>query len=225
MSVKVQRQEVVAAALALLDEVGMEGLTMRRLAQALGIQAPSLYWHFPGKQSLFDAMADAMLAELALPPAREGDWAGWLQAVAVEQRRVLKSRRDGARVYAGTFPVTEGVLGLTERLIAPLLQAGADERTAIRALFTIQCFVLGFTIEEQASTGGSGSGSGGVDLGALARQAADREAGRHPLAVSALTALAADDPDDRFLFGLRVLTGGLAAAMPAAAAAAGPPTA
>jgi TetR/AcrR family tetracycline transcriptional repressor len=60
--VGIQQEVIVRAALTLLDEVGLEGLTMRRLATALKIQAPSLYWHFPNKQALLDGMADAIFA-------------------------------------------------------------------------------------------------------------------------------------------------------------------
>ena len=62
---RIQREQVVAAAWALLDEAGLEGLTMRVLAKALSIQAPSLYWHFPGKQALLDAMADTLIHDVA----------------------------------------------------------------------------------------------------------------------------------------------------------------
>ncbi len=69
-SVGVKQELIVRAALTLLDEVGLEGLTMRRLATALKIQAPSLYWHFPNKQALLDGMADAIFAVLVSSPAR-----------------------------------------------------------------------------------------------------------------------------------------------------------
>src|SRR5260370_28603336 len=63
----VKQELIVQAALTLLDEVGLEGLTMRRLATALKIQAPSLYWHFPNKQALLDGMADAIFGVASLP--------------------------------------------------------------------------------------------------------------------------------------------------------------
>ena len=66
-SVGVKQELIVRAALTLLDEVGLEGLTMRRLATALKIQAPSLYWHFPNKQALLDGMADAIFGAVSLP--------------------------------------------------------------------------------------------------------------------------------------------------------------
>lgn len=58
-----QRETVARAALHVLDEVGLEGLTMRRLAAYLEVQNPSLYWHFTNKQELINCMAELMIAE------------------------------------------------------------------------------------------------------------------------------------------------------------------
>lgn len=209
---KVQRQDVIEAALALLDEVGLEGLTMRRLAQALSIQAPSLYWHFPNKQALLDAMADAMLNGVALLPDDDAmPWDRWLRLTAIEFRRTLKARRDGARVFAGTFLVTENVLRFGERAIGRLRAAGADERTAVRALFTLQYFVLGFTIEEQAAT----PSAAGIDLSLLPGHVTAEQAARYPNGAAVVAILATDDDEERFRFGLDRLVDGLKAVIPA----------
>ena len=213
---RVQRQDIIDAAMALLDEVGADGLTMRRLAAALRIQAPSLYWHFAGKQALLDAMADALLAEMTLPPDDDLPWDEWLRAVATEFRRALKSRRDGARVYAGTFPTMDNVLRISDHVIARLRAAGADERMAVHTLFTMQYFVIGFTIEEQATMpppAGGGNGEG-VDLKRVAQQLTAEQAARYPNAAATVMLLASDDADARFRFGLDRLIDGLKAVIP-----------
>ena len=61
---QLSREQVLAAALGLLDEAGLEQLTMRRLAAALGVQNGATYWHFRSKQDLLEAMADTLLAGL-----------------------------------------------------------------------------------------------------------------------------------------------------------------
>ena len=58
-----ERETVARAALVVLDEVGLDGLTVRRIAEALGVQNPALYWHFKNKQDLLDRMAEVMLAD------------------------------------------------------------------------------------------------------------------------------------------------------------------
>lgn len=53
----ISREQAVRTALDLLDDVGLDGLTLRALAARLDVQAPALYWHFTGKQDLLDEMA------------------------------------------------------------------------------------------------------------------------------------------------------------------------
>jgi TetR/AcrR family transcriptional regulator, tetracycline repressor protein len=62
------REAVTRAALRLLDEVGLEGLTTRRLAAELGVQSPALYWHFRTKQDLLGEMAEAVIVAVGLGP-------------------------------------------------------------------------------------------------------------------------------------------------------------
>src|SRR5580704_9676283 len=64
-AMQLSREQVLAAALGLLDEAGLEQLTMRRLAAALGVQNGATYWHFGSKQDLLEAMADTLLAGCA----------------------------------------------------------------------------------------------------------------------------------------------------------------
>src|SRR5947209_3552131 len=106
---KLERRAVVRAALRLLDEVGLDGLSLRRLAAEVGVRAPALYWYFKNKQELLDEMAEAMLAGQAWPasPAPGQEWSDWLAERARAHRRAMLAHRDGARLHAGTRP-TEG---------------------------------------------------------------------------------------------------------------------
>src|SRR5260370_18984633 len=92
------RAQVVNAAIELLDEVGLDGLTLRRLAEELGVQAPALYWHFKNKQELLDQMVvtiSATEAPVRMPEHGE-PWDDWLAQRARDIRRALNSHRDGA---------------------------------------------------------------------------------------------------------------------------------
>lgn len=72
---KLQRDAVIAAALDLLNEVGVDGLTTRKLAERLGVQQPALYWHFKSKQALLDALSDAMMrGHIHTLPSPGGPW-------------------------------------------------------------------------------------------------------------------------------------------------------
>ncbi len=98
---KLDKGTVIAAALELLNEVGMDSLTTRKLAERLKVQQPALYWHFQNKRALLDALAEAMLAERhtrSLPEENE-DWRVFLKENALSFRTALLSYRDG-----GAYP-------------------------------------------------------------------------------------------------------------------------
>ena len=72
---KLSRDRLAAAALALIDRDGLEACSTRKLGAALGVEAMAIYHHFPSKERLLDAVAERLLAEMALPPP-DGDWIG-----------------------------------------------------------------------------------------------------------------------------------------------------
>lgn len=198
-----ERTAIVAAALDLLDQTGLEGLTMRKLAEALNVQAPSLYWHFPGKPALLDAMANALLEDVARLPVDGAGHQVVLRRSAAELRRALQARRDGAKVYAGTFVMGENVLRLAETIIGALMRSGMSARTSMRAGFTLLYYVLGFVIEEQAW-----QRQVGADPANLAAQLA-QWGGRFPAIEAALPHFSDADQDDRFNHGVDLILNGL----------------
>lgn len=87
---KIQRDQVINAALALLDEVGLEAITTRKLAQKLGVESATLYWHFRNKASLLEEMAATVLARhhsLPLLKTRPSGQTGWQITRAVSAAR------------------------------------------------------------------------------------------------------------------------------------------
>ena len=103
----VTKDRIVTAGLALLDEGGLEGLTLRRLAERLGIRAPTLYWHVRDKRELLDLMVSVIMDE-ALADWREPHpgqpWWDWLAGRARALRAGLLAHRDGALMLAGNRP-------------------------------------------------------------------------------------------------------------------------
>lgn len=146
------RETVVRGALRLLDEVGLEKLTLRRIAAELDVQAPALYWHFPNKQALLDAMATTVLTDLAADAADWADlpWRDFLNRYAHELRAALLRYRDGAKMVPGTYLTDERMFAVMERALTVLTAAGFTPRTASVALSTVYCYTVGFAIEEQA---------------------------------------------------------------------------
>ncbi|MDN3354401.1 TetR/AcrR family transcriptional regulator C-terminal domain-containing protein [Actinomadura sp. DC4] len=153
-----RRAEVLQAAIELLDEVGLDGLTMRVLAARLGVRASALYRHYPSKQALLDAM----VAHLATRPADaapplDGTWDERLREIATGMREVMLAHRDGARLIA-TFhdPGGEAVAAFRD-LVAALAAEGVPAETAVSAVDTVLAYTNGFTIEEQARKAGTGA--------------------------------------------------------------------
>lgn len=150
---RLDRDQVVRAALRLLDEVGLDGLTLRRLAAELDVQAPALYWHFANKQQLLDQMAHVMTQpwmDITSTTAAGRRWEDWLIEVARTYRALLLSHRDGARLVASTRPLPDS-LPLLDGCIAAFQQAtGCGPGQALQCLTTLITFVRGFVLDEEA---------------------------------------------------------------------------
>jgi TetR/AcrR family transcriptional regulator, tetracycline repressor protein len=149
------QQRIIAAALELLDEEGLNELSLRKIAKKLGVQAPAIYWHFKNKELLIDYMAEAMLqTEFANLKARDDNtpWQDWLVDMCKRLRIAMASHRDGARIIAGAhlFPA-ETLLRLFEVCQQSLVEAGVDEERADLVVSTAVHYTFGRVIEEQSS--------------------------------------------------------------------------
>jgi TetR/AcrR family tetracycline transcriptional repressor len=149
-----QRETVARAALHLLDEVGLDGLTMRRLAASLDIQNPSLYWHFTNKQELLNCMAELMIADAFAELHTQGqdqDWAEWLADFARWMRKTMLAHRDGARVLAEADLALSTFFDCLELALDVLQRAGFDGSQATSGLIAVLNYVLGSVFEAQAN--------------------------------------------------------------------------
>ncbi|PRA78816.1 TetR family transcriptional regulator [Microbacterium sp. MYb66] len=146
------RQEIVDAALDLLDEGGEAGVSMRAVATRLDVKAPSLYWHFRSKQDLLEAMADAIVADMGDVAVGDGDPSEQLFTLLARFRTSLLARRDGGRVFAGTFALGPHVLDLSEAAVPLLLRSGVDDPgDALDSWFNLVRFTVGSVIEQQSA--------------------------------------------------------------------------
>jgi TetR/AcrR family transcriptional regulator, tetracycline repressor protein len=149
------RTVVIDAALKLLNEAGLEGLTLRRLAAVLDVQAPAIYWHFKNKQELLDEMATtAMRRGMGeMPSSKTMSWEKWALSLGGNLRRIFLSYRDGARMISGTRLTDTSLYAPMESALLRLTKAGFSNYQAVVALSTIYSYVVGFVIEEQAAAG------------------------------------------------------------------------
>lgn len=147
------RATVMRTALRLLDELGLDGLTTRRLAQELDVQPSALYRHFGGQRELLDHMAATMVEDAFAHLARPGpgqDWADWLAERGRALRRSLLSRRDGARLHIGARPVGNQD-AVSDSAIEVLGEAGFPAEDARRVVLVVNRYTVGWAVEEQAS--------------------------------------------------------------------------
>ncbi len=143
----IDRSNLLREAVALLDEAGLEGLTMRRLAERLGVQAPSLYNHVRDKDELVALIADALSAEIAVPAAGM-PWRHTIEQIAHGFRRVLLAHRDAALVFAMSPPAGPNRMRLIEHVLATVTEAGFAKEDACKAAYAMHTFVMGFALEE-----------------------------------------------------------------------------
>jgi TetR/AcrR family tetracycline transcriptional repressor len=156
------RATIVSTALRLLDDVGIDGLSTRRLAAELGIKSASLYWHFKDKDELLNEMSGVMFEECLHPadPAQPGFSAlDWLADGARAIRRTALSRRDGAQVMARPRP--KASRAPLEDNVKALTGSGLNDAEARMATQTLQRFAIGAAMQEQSDTdAGTGPGTG-----------------------------------------------------------------
>jgi len=146
----IERDKILDAALTLLNEVGLDQLSTRRLAERLGVQQPALYWHFKSKSALLDAINEEMLRRhhthrLPLPGE---SWDQFALANARSFRAAMLAVRDGARINAGTRPSTSQFAD-AEQQLRLYVDAGFSGTEAFNISIALARYVVGFVLEEQ----------------------------------------------------------------------------
>jgi AcrR family transcriptional regulator len=205
--------QVVQAALALLDEVGLDELTMRRLAERLGVKAASLYRHVRNKEELLALLGDEISAEIPLPRV-SGPWMEQLAESAWNVRRGLLAHRDAARVLASTPPAGPRRLRHIEAILRTLRSAGLTDRDAARAAYHLNNFVTEFAADEGrlATYVASVPGSSRRKLMAeVRRQFKSLPKDEYPTIVALADHLTEDAQDALFQFGIDMCLEGIRA--------------
>lgn len=146
------RNSIIAKALALVDAVGLDELTTRRLAVELEITSPALYWHFTNKQALLDGMGDAIILSAGMgAPQYDEDWQRWVGRRARGYRAELLKHRDGARIVAAVRSASPETVRLFGDEVAALADFGFDPVLALRTIAIVTHYVTGFVLKEQAA--------------------------------------------------------------------------
>lgn len=151
---RLNRETVVQAALAMLDAVGVDGLSMRALADRLGVKAASLYWHLRDKDQLLELVAESVLDRVAMP-ASESAWRPQVTAVCAELARYLKQHRGAATVVLSSPAVVQRSR-LTRDVARVLSAAGLADAESAAATLVIESAVSAFSEPPAARRGPGG---------------------------------------------------------------------
>lgn len=140
------KQRVVLEAIRLADREGVDGLSMRRLADALGAGAMSLYHYVANKDELLDAMTDVVFEEIELP-SEETDWQSAMRRRAVSARQALARHPWAIGLMESRTSPGPANLRHHEAVIACLRKAGFSVAMATHANWLLDSYVYGFALQ------------------------------------------------------------------------------
>ena len=161
------RVRVLAGALELADEVGVDALTIRRLAEHLGVKPMTLYHHVPGKEQILDGIVDMVFGEIDLPP-EDLPWTQAMRARCVSARAVLARHPWATPLMETRTSPGPATLRHHDAVLACLQGGGLSVVLTAHAYAIIDSFVYGFALQEANLPFG-----GGEDLAGLAEQIVD----------------------------------------------------
>ncbi|MEV6756638.1 TetR/AcrR family transcriptional regulator C-terminal domain-containing protein [Streptomyces sp. NPDC051214] len=186
---------VVRAALELLEEKGADGLSIRGIADRLGVRMNTVLWHAKTKARLTELMADAIVAGAPVDGLPE-PWEPRVRELLHRYRRALLAHRDGARIVAGTYAAEPATLRFADLMTEALLAGGLTEREAVWTGWSLVYFALGLAQEEQALPDAKGP--------AFAQQL---DTGEYPSLTRAAAHFEDTSFDERFDYGLSRILG------------------
>ena len=156
---RVSRDQILAAALRIVDANGLEQLTMRRLGAELAVDPMTIYRHVPDKTALFDGLVELLLARVTLP-GRTGQWADDFRAAAHAARATLLAHPNLIPLLGARPQVTRPAFTLWESLTSILLDAGLSEEQAADGADCLGRLLIGHALAEAGQPPGGDVGGG-----------------------------------------------------------------
>jgi AcrR family transcriptional regulator len=146
------RDRVLQTAIGLADREGIDALTMRRLAQEMGVEAMTLYHYVDSKEEILDGMIDLVAREVPLPEAGANgsvDWKAATRGRAIATREVLL-RHPWAGALWNQVRVGPGRIGLMDSALRAFREGGLSPEVTERAFHAVENHILGYTLQAQA---------------------------------------------------------------------------
>jgi AcrR family transcriptional regulator len=134
-------ERIVLSAIATADRDGLEAVTMRRLAESLGVRPMTLYTYVPGKAELLDLMLDTVYADMPRTAWPADGWRERLATVARDNRALFEAHPWAAAITPSRPPLGPGLLAKYEHELSALENAGLDDVETDAALTFLLDFV------------------------------------------------------------------------------------
>ncbi len=205
--VGLSKDRVLRAAIQIADKSGIESLTMRKLAQKLGVEAMTLYYYMTKKDDILDGILDLVVSEIEMP-SQGGDWKAALRGSAISAHEVLLRHPWACRLMMSPARIRPGRLRYMESLLKRLREAGFSAEMTHHAYHALDSHILGFTMWEVGYTTGIRELP---DSGAALRR--DLTLAEYPYLVEHMeehvTASSGGDGESEFEFGLDLIVDGL----------------
>jgi AcrR family transcriptional regulator len=151
------RAQIVAAAIKLIDAEGMDAFSMRRLGQELGAGATSFYWHVKDKDQLIDLVLDEIVKEVRLDDDPTLPWRDRVAVFAWEFRAVVKRHHHLAPLAGARVAMGPNLLAVIEHLLAIMRSGGFEGSKLTLAFSAVLTFALGTAIMESREMSGPGT--------------------------------------------------------------------
>jgi len=163
---RLSEERVLGAAIQIADKSGIESLTMRKLAQKLGVEAMTLYYYVTKKDDILDGILDLVVSEIEVPSS-EGDWKTALRGSAISAHQVLLRHPWACSLMMSPARIRPARMHYMESLLGRLRTAGFSAEMTHHAYHAFDSHILGFTMWE---VGYSAGAKALPDLGASFRR-------------------------------------------------------
>lgn len=154
---KLTKERVIEAAIELADEIGVESLTIRKLAERLGVGAMTIYHHVPSKEEIIDGMVEFVFSQIEKPQSSQ-DWKTAMRRRCVSAREVLKRHPWAAPLMESRTSPGPANMSHHDAVIGSLRDGGLSIQMTAHAYAILDSFIYGFAFEEAILPSGGGEG-------------------------------------------------------------------
>ena len=148
---RLTREKIRREALKLIDAEGLESFSTRKLGARLGCEAMAIYWYYPNKDALLDAVVDELMAQVGRVKVDDGDWVEMLREIARAYRGLARKHPNAFPLIATRRFTTESTHAFLDHLFELAHRQGVDDRTTARFFRAVSAYCSGIALNELAA--------------------------------------------------------------------------